>query len=48
MGKPVVLILGAGAGIGGHVAIRFAREGYHACVARRSDKAGLDQLVDEI
>jgi len=48
MGKPVVLILGAGAGIGGHVAKRFAREGYHACVARRSDKAGLDQLVDEI
>jgi NAD(P)-dependent dehydrogenase (short-subunit alcohol dehydrogenase family) len=48
MTRPVVFILGAGAGIGGHVAKRFAREGYHACVARRSDQAGLDRLVDEI
>ncbi|HAB48149.1 MAG: SDR family NAD(P)-dependent oxidoreductase [Betaproteobacteria bacterium] len=48
MTKPVVFILGAGAGIGGHVAKRFAREGYHACLARRSDRAGLDRLVDEI
>ncbi|MCA6297476.1 MAG: SDR family NAD(P)-dependent oxidoreductase, partial [Phenylobacterium sp.] len=48
MSKPVCLILGAGAGIGGNVAKRFAREGYHACLARRSDKAGLDRLVAEI
>jgi len=48
MNKPVCLILGAGAGIGGNVARRFAREGYHACVARRSDKAGLDRLVADI
>ena len=48
MNKPVCLILGAGAGIGGNVAKRFAREGYHACLARRSDKAGLDKLVAEI
>lgn len=48
MTSPVCLVLGAGAGIGGHVAKRFAREGYHACLARRSDKAGLDQLVAEI
>lgn len=48
MNKPVCLILGAGAGMGGHVAKRFAREGHHACLARRSDKAGLDQLVAEI
>jgi NAD(P)-dependent dehydrogenase (short-subunit alcohol dehydrogenase family) len=48
MDRPVCLIVGAGAGIGGHVAKRFAREGYHACLARRSDKAGLDRLVDEI
>ncbi len=48
MTKPVCLILGAGAGIGGNVAKRFAREGYHACLARRSDKAGLDRLVAEI
>lgn len=48
MNKPVCLILGAGAGIGGNVAKRFARDGYHACLARRSDKSGLDQLVAEI
>jgi NAD(P)-dependent dehydrogenase (short-subunit alcohol dehydrogenase family) len=48
MNKPVCLILGAGAGIGGNVAKRFARDGYHACVARRSDKAGLDRLVADI
>jgi NAD(P)-dependent dehydrogenase (short-subunit alcohol dehydrogenase family) len=48
MNKPVCLILGAGAGIGGNVAKRFAREGYHACLARRSDKPGLDKLVAEI
>jgi NAD(P)-dependent dehydrogenase (short-subunit alcohol dehydrogenase family) len=46
--KPVCLILGAGAGIGGHVAKRFAREGYHACLARRTDQAGMDRLVAEI
>ncbi|MDP3160068.1 MAG: SDR family NAD(P)-dependent oxidoreductase [Reyranella sp.] len=48
MNKPVCLIIGAGAGIGGSVAKRFAREGYHAVLARRSDKAGLDRLVGEI
>jgi NAD(P)-dependent dehydrogenase (short-subunit alcohol dehydrogenase family) len=48
MNKPVCLILGAGAGIGGHVAKRFARDGYHPCLARRSDQAGLDRLVAEI
>ena len=48
MTKPVCLVLGAGAGIGGNVAKRFAREGYHACVARRSDKAGLDRIVSDI
>ncbi|MSP42859.1 MAG: SDR family NAD(P)-dependent oxidoreductase [Alphaproteobacteria bacterium] len=48
MTKQVCLIIGAGAGIGGNVAKRFAREGYHAVLARRSDKAGLDRLVGEI
>ncbi len=48
MTKPVCLILGAGAGIGGNVAKRFARDGYHACLARRSDKAGLDRVVSDI
>lgn len=46
--KPVILVLGAGAGIGGHVAKRFAEGGYHAVLARRSDEAGLQKLVDQI
>lgn len=46
--KPVFLILGAGAGIGGHAAARFAAGGYHAVLARRSDEAGLARLVSEI
>jgi NAD(P)-dependent dehydrogenase (short-subunit alcohol dehydrogenase family) len=46
--KPVCLVLGAGAGIGGTVARRFAQEGYHACLCRRSDAAGLDELVEAI
>jgi NAD(P)-dependent dehydrogenase (short-subunit alcohol dehydrogenase family) len=46
--KPVCLVIGAGAGIGGNVARRFAREGYHACLCRRSDQEGLDRLVDAI
>ena len=46
--KPVFLVLGAGAGIGGHVAKRFAEGGYHAVLARRSDEAGLQRLVDQI
>ena len=46
--KPVCLVIGAGAGIGGNVAKRFAREDYHACLCRRSDQAGLDRLVKSI
>ena len=34
----VCLVIGAGAGIGGNVARRFAREGYHAVLCRRSDE----------
>ena len=43
--KPVCLVLGAGAGIGGTVAAKFASEGFHACLCRRSDQDGLDQMV---
>ena len=43
--KPVTLVIGAGAGIGGTVAGRFAAEGYHAVLCRRSDQEGLDRLV---
>lgn len=46
--KPVCLVIGAGAGIGGTVGKRFAREGYHAVLCRRSDVTGLERLVDEI
>ena len=46
--KPVCLVIGAGAGIGGTVGKRFAREGYHAVLCRRSDGDGLARLVGEI
>ncbi|MEE1923056.1 SDR family oxidoreductase [Pseudomonas sp. 148P] len=43
----VVLVIGAGDATGGAIAKRFAREGYVACVTRRSaDK--LQPLLDEI
>ena len=46
--KPVCLVLGAGAGIGGTVAKKFALEGYHSCLCRRSDQGGLNKLVSSI
>lgn len=46
--KPVCLVIGAGAGIGGNVAKRFAGEGYHAVLCRRTDQEGLDALVGSI
>ena len=46
--KPVMLALGAGAGIGGNVAKRFAEGGYHSVLCRRSDEEGLAKLVGEI
>ncbi len=45
--NPVALIIGAGDATGGAIARRFAREGYVACVTRRSlDK--LQPLLDHI
>ena len=45
--QKVALVIGAGDSTGGAIAKRFAREGYVACVTRRSaDK--LQTLVDEI
>ena len=45
--KKVVLVVGAGDATGSAIAKRFAREGYVACVTRRSaDK--LQPLVDSI
>lgn len=46
--QPVCLVIGAGAGIGGTVGARFAAEGYHAVLCRRSDQQGLDALVEAI
>ncbi|HCD26129.1 MAG TPA: short-chain dehydrogenase, partial [Gammaproteobacteria bacterium] len=46
--KPVCLVIGAGAGIGGNVAKRFAMAGYHAVLCRRSDAEGLERMVEEI
>ena len=46
--KPVCLVIGAGAGIGGTVGKRFASEGYHAALCRRSDGEGLKNLVSAI
>mgnify|MGYP000064086874 FL=1 len=46
--KPVCLVIGAGAGIGGHVGKQFAAAGYHSVLCRRSDQDGLNTLVTEI
>ena len=47
MAKGVALVIGAGDATGGAIARRFAREGYTACVTRRSlDK--LQPLLDRI
>ena len=48
MRKPICLVIGAGAGIGGNVAKKFANEGYHAFLARRSNATGLNALIKEI
>jgi NAD(P)-dependent dehydrogenase (short-subunit alcohol dehydrogenase family) len=46
--KLICLVIGAGAGIGGTVGKRFAQQGYHAVLCRRSDEKGLRRLVDDI
>lgn len=46
--KPICLVIGAGAGIGGTVGARFAKEGYHAVLCRRTGQGGLDSLVARI
>ena len=45
--SPVALVIGAGDATGGAIARRFAREGYTACVTRRSLEA-LQPLLDQI
>ena len=46
--KPVCMVIGAGAGIGGTVGTRFAKGGYHSVLCRRTDQDGLDRLVSGI
>ena len=46
--KKVCLVIGAGAGIGGTVGAKFAANGYHAALCRRSDIEGLEKLVTGI
>ncbi|MDC1312274.1 SDR family NAD(P)-dependent oxidoreductase [Burkholderiales bacterium] len=46
--RKVCLIIGAGAGIGMATARRFAKEGYHICLVRRSDHKGLDKSLQEL
>ena len=46
--KPVCLVIGAGAGIGGNVGRRFAQEGYHAVLCRRTNEEGLNKMVESI
>ena len=43
----VCLVIGAGAGIGGTVAKKFAANGYHAFLARRTDEDGLNKLISD-
>lgn len=45
MTKPVCFVMGAGAGIGGTAGRKFASEGYHAVLCRRSNEDGLNALV---
>lgn len=45
--KKAILIIGAGDATGGAIARRFAREGYIACVTRRSEEK-LAPLVEQI
>ena len=46
--EKVCLVIGAGAGIGGTVAKKFAANGYHAFLARRTDEEGLNKLISDI
>ena len=46
--KKTWLVIGAGAGIGGAVGKKFAAEGYHAALCRRSNIDGLNAMVDDL
>ena len=46
--KPICLVIGAGAGIGGTVAAKFSSEGYHSYLCRRTNQKGLERLISNI
>ena len=46
--KPVCLVIGAGAGIGGSVAKQFAQNDFHSVLCRRTNKNGLNEIVKNI
>jgi NAD(P)-dependent dehydrogenase (short-subunit alcohol dehydrogenase family) len=48
MRRQVALVIGAGRGVGANVGARFAKEGFTACLVRRSDPDGLNESVSSI
>ena len=46
--KKICLVIGSGAGVGGNVAKKFAEEGFHVYLCRRTNQEGLDNLISEI
>ena len=46
--KPVMIVTGAGRGIGAATALMAAQKGYAVAVNYRSDKASADKVVAEI
>lgn len=46
--KKTCLVIGAGAGIGGTVAKKFAEEGYHSALCRRSNIEGLNVMIEKL
>ncbi len=46
--KKTCLIIGAGAGIGGAVGKKFAAEGYHAALCRRTNVDALNTMVGDL
>ena len=46
--KKVCLVFGAGRGIGATVAEKFAAEGFHSHLCRRTDEKALKESIEKI